>query len=204
MKSFNKHTGKVALLNRKNVDTDQIIPKQFLTKIEKTGFGKHLFQDWRYTADGKVNPDFELNDPKFKGATILVTGDNFGCGSSREHAPWALLDYGFQVIISTSFADIFYSNSFKNGILLIKVSAEQLVALMAEIEKNKGTDFTINLEEQTINTPGGNNLRFEIDEFKKESLLKGLDQISWSLKHLDEIESYEIRQQRSQPWLWTG
>jgi 3-isopropylmalate/(R)-2-methylmalate dehydratase small subunit len=204
MKPFTIHTGKVALLNRKNVDTDQIIPKQFLTKIEKTGFGKHLFQDWRYTPDGKENPDFELNDPKFKGATILVAGDNFGCGSSREHAPWALMDYGFRVIISTSFADIFYSNSFKNGILLIKVSAEQLVALIAEIENNKGTAFTIDLKAQTIDTPGGIRVKFEIDVFMKESLLSGLDQIAWSLKHLAKIESFESGQQHSQPWLWNG
>ena len=203
MEAFVKHTGIAALLNRKNVDTDQIIPKQFLTKIEKTGFGRHLFQDWRYTTDGTDNPDFELNDPRFKGASILVAGDNFGCGSSREHAPWALLDYGFRAIISTSFADIFYNNCFKNGILLIKVTPDQLASLITEIESEKGVQFTIDLPAQTLSTPGGLSITFELDAFRKESLIQGLDDISWSLKHQPEIESFEKAQKESMPWLWT-
>jgi len=202
MEPFVKHTGIAALMNRKNVDTDQIIPKQFLTKVEKTGFGEHLFHDWRFTEDGQPKPDFELNDPAFKNASILVAGDNFGCGSSREHAPWALMDYGFRAIISTSFADIFFNNCFKNGILLITVSPEELNQLMAEIENNKGTRFTIDLAEQKVTTPGGLNLTFEIDQFRKESLLQGLDEISWSLKHASEIEAFEKRQKEAQPWLW--
>lgn len=202
MEPFVKHTGIAAPLNRKNVDTDQIIPKQFLTKIEKTGFGEHLFNDWRYRADGSDNPEFELNQPEFRDATILVAGDNFGCGSSREHAPWALLDYGFRAVISTSFADIFYSNCFKNGILLITVSQEELSELFDEIEKNRGIQFTIDLEKQIVSTPSGKSISFEIDPFKKENLLKGMDQIAWTLKHIDEIESFEKQQQQQQPWLW--
>ncbi len=202
MEPFVKHTGKTALLNRKNVDTDQIIPKQFLTKIEKTGFGKHLFQDWRYLPDGSENPQFELNEDRFINATILVTGDNFGCGSSREHAPWALLDYGFRAIISTSFADIFYNNCFKNGILLIKVTPDELSKLMAELENGDGIEFEIDLEKQIVSTPGGTSISFNIDEFKKENLLKGMDQISWSLQHLPKIESFEQDQKTSRPWLW--
>ncbi len=202
MEPFVTHKGKAALLNRKNVDTDQIIPKQFLTKIEKTGFGKHLFQDWRYTSDGKENPEFELNDPKFKNASVLVAGDNFGCGSSREHAPWALLDYGFRAIISTSFADIFFNNCFKNGILLIKVSPEELSSLMTELANADSTEINIDLENQKLSTPGGISLRFEIDEFRKQNLLKGMDQIAWSLRHLPKIESFENDQKQAQPWLW--
>jgi len=202
MEPFVKHTGVAALMKRKNVDTDQIIPKQFLTKVEKTGFGQHLFQDWRFREDGQPNPDFELNDRAFKNASILVAGDNFGCGSSREHAPWALLDYGFRAIISTSFADIFFNNCFKNGILLIKVTPDDLNRLMTEIENNKGTSFTIDLAAQTVTTPGGLNLTFEIDKFRKESLLQGLDEISWSLKHASEIDAFETQQKKAQPWLW--
>ncbi|MBU3916220.1 3-isopropylmalate dehydratase small subunit [bacterium] len=202
MEPFVKLTGIAALLNRRNVDTDQIIPKQYLTRIEKTGFGAYLFNDWRFNADGSENTDFELNNNKFRGATILVAGDNFGCGSSREHAPWALLDYGFKVIISTSFADIFFNNCFKNGILLIKVSSEDLSRLMTEISGNEGVKFNVDLANQKISTPGGISLRFEIDAFKKESLLQGLDEISWSLKHQTKIQDFEKAQKASQPWLW--
>lgn len=203
MEAFIKHTGKVALLNKKNVDTDQIIPKQFLKKTEKTGFGKHLFHDWRYQADGSDNPAFELNAPEFSGASILLAGDNFGCGSSREHAPWALLDYGFKIIISTSFADIFHSNCFKNGILLIKVSATELSNLMTEVENNKGVEFTVELESQTLATPGGITMNFDINDFHKECLLKGLDQISWSLQHVSHIDQFESSQKQTLPWLWS-
>ncbi len=203
MEAFVKHSGKVALLNRKNVDTDQIIPKQFLTKIEKTGFGEHLFNDWRYNADGSENPDFELNQAKYRDASILVAGDNFGCGSSREHAPWALMNYGFKAIISTSFADIFYSNCFKNGILLIKVSQSELNSLISEIEgQDNPIEFTVDLENRLVTTPGGISINFDLDDFKRESLLKGLDQISWSLQQVDKIESFEGNQKTVQPWLW--
>ncbi|MBU2513358.1 3-isopropylmalate dehydratase small subunit [bacterium] len=202
MKPFVKHTGKVAVLNRSNVDTDQIIPKQFLTKIEKTGFGKHLFYDWRYQSDGTENPDFELNLPQYRDASILIAGDNFGCGSSREHAPWALLDYGFKVIISTSFADIFYNNCFKNGILLIKVNQEDLANLISETESSRDIKISIDLANQVIETPDGKLIRFDLDDFKKETLLQGLDQIAWSLKHIEKIESFEQKQRNTQPWLW--
>ena len=203
MEAFVKHSGKVALLNRKNVDTDQIIPKQFLTKIEKTGFGEHLFNDWRYNTDGSENPEFELNQAKYRDASILVAGDNFGCGSSREHAPWALMNYGFKAIISTSFADIFYSNCFKNGILLIKVSQSELNSLISEIEgQDNPIEFTVDLENRLVTTPGGISINFDLDDFKRESLLKGLDQISWSLQQVDKIESFEGNQKTVQPWLW--
>lgn len=202
MEPFTKHTGVAALLNKKNIDTDQIIPKQFLTKIEKTGFGQHLFHDWRFMADGQDNPDFELNNPAFKDATILVAGDNFGCGSSREHAPWALLDYGFRAIISTSYADIFFNNCFKNGILPVVIGENFLASLMKEIENNMGVKFTIDLENQIITTPGELRIEFDIDAFGKENLLKGMDQIAWSLQHIDKIDRFEKTQQQDQPWLW--
>ncbi len=202
MEPFVKHTGIVALLNQKNIDTDQIIPKQFLKKIEKTGFGQHLFHDWRFLADGSDNSEFELNDPAYKDASILVAGDNFGCGSSREHAPWALLDYGFRAIISTSFADIFFSNCFKNGILPIKVSEAIHAKLAEEIKSNIGVQFTIDLQEQIISTPCGLSIEFEIDKFRRENLLKGLDQIAWSLKHLEQIKAFEDSQRKIQSWLW--
>ena len=202
MEPFIKHTGTVALINRKNVDTDQIIPKQFLKRVEKTGYGEFLFYDWRYKAVGVDNAEFELNDPAFKGATILVAGDNFGCGSSREHAPWALLDYGFRAIISTSYGDIFFANCFKNGILPIKVDKETHAKLIDEIEKNKGIQFTIDLPEQLIITPDGIRAGFKIDKFRKENLVKGLDQIAWSLGYLKKIEAFENSQKQNQPWLW--
>ncbi|VAX08983.1 3-isopropylmalate dehydratase small subunit [hydrothermal vent metagenome] len=202
MQPFTRHTGIAALMNRRNVDTDQIIPKQFLKKVERTGFGVHLFQDWRYHADGSENSRFELNNPAFKGASILVAGDNFGCGSSREHAPWAIRDYGFTVVISTSFADIFFSNCFKNGILPIRVSETELHNLMEEIAANEGVEFSVDLESQTVTTPGGRSIRFEVDAFRKESLLQGLDDIAWTLKHQDEILAFERRQKQEQPWLW--
>ena len=202
MEPFTKHTGIAALMNRRNVDTDQIIPKQFLKKVERTGFGVHLFQDWRYQADGSENPEFELNNPAFKGASILVAGDNFGCGSSREHAPWAIRDYGFSVVISTSFADIFFSNCFKNGILPIRVSEAELHSLMEEIAANEGVEFSVDLEAQALTTPGGQSIQFEIDAFRKDSLLQGLDDIAWTQKRQDEILAFEKRQQQEQPWLW--
>jgi len=202
MEPFQELTGIACLLQRNNIDTDLIIPKQFLKKVERSGFGKHLFHDWRYLEDGSDNQDFELNQPVFKGASILVAGDNFGCGSSREHAPWALLDYGFRVIVSTSFADIFFSNCFKNGILPIKVSQENLTQLMDEISAQPGIQFTVNLEKQCLSTPKGRGIHFDIDAFRKESLLKGLDDISWTLEHRGKIQAFETQQKAELPWLW--
>jgi len=203
MEKYTKHESVAALMNRNNVDTDQIIPKQFLKKVERSGFGVHLFHDWRYLNDGVTpNPEFELNKPEFEGAKILVTGDNFGCGSSREHAPWAIADYGFNTIISTSYADIFYNNCFKNGILAIVVQPDQLDALMAEISENEGVSFTVDLENQTVTTPGGNGFSFEIDPFRKENMLSGLDDIGLTLKHVDKISAFEEQHKQRLPWLW--
>ncbi len=202
MKKYTKHTSTVALMDRSNVDTDQIIAKQFLKRVERSGFGVHLFEDWRYNDDGSENTAFELNNPAFKGAKILVTGDNFGCGSSREHAPWAIDDYGFNTIISTSFADIFYNNCFKNGILPIVVSREDLDQLMQEIKTNEGVKFTVDLSEQSVTTPSGLEIKFEIDAFLKENLLLGLDDIGLTLKNEDKISTFESKQQQIQPWLW--
>lgn len=203
MQPYNKHESIAALMNRSNVDTDQIIPKQFLKKVERSGFGVHLFHDWRYNDDGVTpNPEFELNKPAFQGAKILVVGDNFGCGSSREHAPWAIADYGFNTIISTSYADIFYNNCFKNGILPIVVSQEKLDALMAEIAANEGVTFTVDLANQKVSTPKGNGFNFEIDPFRKGNLLNGLDDIGLTLQHVDKIDAYEVKHKQLYPWLW--
>jgi 3-isopropylmalate/(R)-2-methylmalate dehydratase small subunit len=203
MKAYKNHTSVAALMNRSNVDTDQIIPKQFLKKVERTGFGIHLFHDWRFLDDGSENPEFELNKPAFKGAKILVAGDNFGCGSSREHAPWAIEDFGFNTIISTSYADIFYSNCFKNGILPIRVNKDVLAALMAEIDGNEGVEFTVDLPAQTVTTPGGIVISIEVDPFRKQSLIEGADDISWTLKHEAKISEFEARNKQQFPWLWT-
>ena len=203
MKPYENHTSVAALMDRSNVDTDQIIPKQFLKRVERSGFGVHLFHDWRYLADGSDNPDFELNKPAFKGAKILVTGDNFGCGSSREHAPWAIADFGINTIISTSYADIFYNNSFKNGILLIKVTKDVLDGLMDEIRNNEGMKFSVDLENQEITTANGTVVAFEIDAFRKENLLKGLDDIGLTLNNVDHIAAFEAQQKQSLPWLWS-
>ena len=203
MEAYKKHESIAALMNRSNVDTDQIIPKQFLKKVERSGFGVHLFHDWRYNDDGVTdNPDFELNKAAFKGAKVLVVGDNFGCGSSREHAPWAIADYGFNTIISTSYADIFYSNCFKNGILAIKVSPEQLAALMDEINANEGASFVVDLEQQQVTTPAGNGFKFEVDPFRKDNLLGGFDDIGLTLKQGAEITAFEEKHKQNFPWLW--
>ena len=202
MEPYVTHESIAALMDRSNVDTDQIIPKQFLKEVQRTGFGKHLFFDWRYLPDGSPNPDFELNKFAFKGARILVAGDNFGCGSSREHAPWAIDDYGINTIISTSYADIFYNNCFKNGILPIVVTRPQLDQLMDEIRHNEGVKFTVDLEKQTISTPGGIRISFQIDGFRKETMLKGLDDIALTLQHVDKITAFEQRQKQQLPWLW--
>jgi len=203
MEPYNNHTSIAALMNRSNVDTDQIIPKQFLKKVERSGFGVHLFHDWRFNDNGSDNADFELNKHAFKSARILVTGDNFGCGSSREHAPWAIADYGFNTIISSSYADIFYNNCFKNGILPIRATKEQLQLIANEINSHEGCSLTINLETQTVTTPLGNNFTFEIDPFRKENLLHGLDDIGLTLAQSDKIDEYEQKHRRLYPWLWT-
>ena len=202
MEKYTKHTSVAALLNRSNVDTDQIIPKQFLKKVERSGFGKHLFHDWRFNPDGSDNPEFELNRPAFKDAHILVTGDNFGCGSSREHAPWAIADYGFNTLISTSYADIFFNNCFKNGILPIKVDADTLAGLMQEISANEGVEFTVDLASQTIATPAGTVVSFDVYPVSKHNMLEGLDDIGITLSQPDKIEAFEIRQKQEMPWLW--
>lgn len=202
MKPYSNHTSVAALMDRSNVDTDQIIPKQFLKKVERSGFGVHLFHDWRFNADGSDNADFELNKPVFKDAKILVAGDNFGCGSSREHAPWAIEDYGFNTIISTSYADIFFNNCFKNGILPIIVSRQILDELMQEIRGNEGVKFSVDLEAQTITTAAGIVVKFDLDEFRKQNLLLGLDDIGMTLQNADKIDNFEARQQQTHPWLW--
>ncbi|MCF6204069.1 MAG: 3-isopropylmalate dehydratase small subunit [Methylococcaceae bacterium] len=202
MEPYKKHESIAALLNRSNVDTDQIIPKQFLKKVERSGFGKHLFHDWRFNDDGSENTDFELNKSTFKGAKILVAGDNFGCGSSREHAPWAIADYGFNTIISSSYADIFFNNCFKNSILPIVATKKQLASLMKEISENEGVRFIVDLENQELTTPANNGFTFEIDPFRKENLAKGLDDIGLTLLQTDKIDQYEEKHKQSYPWLW--
>jgi 3-isopropylmalate/(R)-2-methylmalate dehydratase small subunit len=203
MQAFTTVTGVAVPLNRVNVDTDQIIPKQFLKSIAKSGFGKHLFNDWRFVGgdEAKPNPDFILNKAAYKGATVLVAGDNFGCGSSREHAPWSLTDYGFRCVISSSFADIFYNNSIKNGLLPAIVKPADLAKLMAELEAKPGEELRVDLREQVIATPGGLSVRFEIGEDNKKSLLEGLDDIGRTLQHIKEIEAFEAKRKQSMPWL---
>jgi 3-isopropylmalate/(R)-2-methylmalate dehydratase small subunit len=191
MRSFTKHKGLVATLDRVNVDTDQIIPKQFLKRIERTGFGEFLFYDWRFGQDDTPDPDFELNQPRFAGATILLTRANFGCGSSREHAPWALLDYGFSAIIAPSFADIFYNNCFKNGILPAQLSEAQVKELFERVKMNPGYQLTIDLEQQLIADDFGTRFSFDVDPFRRECLLKGLDDIGLTLQYEDKIGEYE-------------
>ena len=193
MEPFSKHKGIVAALNRVNVDTDQIIPKQFLKRIERTGFGQFLFFDWRFLPDGSLNPEFELNRSEFEGASILLAGANFGCGSSREHAPWSLLDYGFRIIIAPSFADIFFNNCFKNGMLPIRLSQEQVDRLFEQVEERSGLQLTIDLEAQTITDDQDLSFRFEVDGFRRNALLRGLDDIGLTLQHEDKIEAFEAR-----------
>ena len=192
----------VTPLDRPNVDTDQIVPKQFLKLVQRTGFGKFLFHDWRFDQNNNPKNDFVLNNPKYFGSHILVSGDNFGCGSSREHAAWAIKDYGFDVVIAPSFADIFYNNCFKNGILPIRVNEQQLAKLMTEISANEGVQFTVDLANQSVTTPGGNGFSFDIDPFRKGNLLSGLDDIGLTLQHVDKITEYESRHKIKYPWLW--
>jgi 3-isopropylmalate/(R)-2-methylmalate dehydratase small subunit len=211
MEKFTIHTGLVAPLDRANVDTDAIIPKQFLKSIKRTGFGENLFDAWRYLDVGepgmdprtrKPNPDFVLNYPRYQGASILIARKNFGCGSSREHAPWALQQYGFKAVIAPSFADIFFSNSFKNGFVPIVLTEMEVDQLFAETNANAGYRLTIDLPAQTVTTPGGKAMRFDIDPFRKECLVNGWDEIGLTLRHQDEIKAYEERRKKSEPWIF--
>ena len=197
MKAFVKHEGLVAALDRVNVDTDQIIPKQFLKRIERTGFDDCLFFDWRFLPDGSPDPAFELNQLRYAGATILLTGANFGCGSSREHAPWALNDYGFRAIIAPSFADIFYNNCFKNGMLPIRLSEAEVEDLFRRVQETEGYRLAIDLEGQRITSDDGLELTFEVDPFRKQCLLEALDDIGMTLQHEDEILEYEAKRRAS-------
>ena len=200
MEKFTTLTGVAAPLPIDNIDTDMIIPKQYLKTIKRTGLGAGLFSELRYRDDGSENPDFVLNKPQYRTATILVAGDNFGCGSSREHAPWALLDFGVRCVISTSFADIFYNNCFKNGILPIKVSPAELEKLMDDAARGANAVLTIDLEAQEIRGPDGGVIRFEIDSFRKRCLLEGLDDIGLTLQKADKISAYEGRAAAARPW----
>lgn len=200
MEPFVNVTGVVAPLDRVNVDTDQIIPKQFLKRIERTGFGQFLFFDWRYENDGKTpNSAFELNAPAYAGASILVAGKNFGCGSSREHAPWALLDYGFRAVIASSFADIFFNNCFKNGILPVILPDEQVAQLLTRAQENPGYQITVDLESQTIFDNEGFSTGFEVDPFRRYCMLNGLDDIGLSLQNVDDIAQYETKRPNWKP-----
>jgi len=212
MDAFKKFTGIVAPLDRSNVDTDAIIPKQFLKSIKRTGFGPNLFDEWRYLDRGEpgmdcsgrpLNMDFVLNDARYQGAQVLLARDNFGCGSSREHAPWALEDYGFRVVIAPSFADIFFNNCFKNGILPIVLSSEIMDELFQGAMGEQALELTVDLEAQVISLPNGENISFEVGEFRKHCLLNGLDDIGLTLQHVDAIKSYEAKQQQNAPWLFT-
>jgi len=191
MLPFRIHNGLVAALDRANVDTDQIIPKQFLKRVERTGFGQFLFYDWRYLPDNTLDASFPLNEPQYAGASILVTGNNFGCGSSREHAPWALADYGFRVIIAPSFADIFANNCLKNGLLPVVLSGEEVTALISNSRQMNGYQLTVDLENCLVRDAHGLAAEFSIDEFARSCLLEGLDDISLTLKHAAEITAYE-------------
>jgi len=202
MDKFTTLTGIAAPLPMINVDTDMIIPKQYLKTIKRTGLGKHLFDEMRYEPSGKEIPDFVLNRPAYRKASILVAGENFGCGSSREHAPWALLDFGIRCVIAPSFADIFYNNCFKNGILPIVLLKEDVAKLFDDAERGANAVITIDLEKQEITGPDGGRVRFEIDPFRKHCLLNGLDDIGLTLAKAAEIDGYETRQRSSQPWLW--
>lgn len=210
MEAFTIHKGLVAPLDRANVDTDLIIPKQFLKSIKRTGFGPNLFDAVRYLDHGEpgmdnskrpLNPDFVLNKERYQGVSILLTRENFGCGSSREHAPWALMQYGFKAIIAPSFADIFFNNSFKNGLLPIVLSEEEVSKLFTEVEANPGYELSIDLDKQEVTSPSSDVYRFEIDSFRKYCLLNGLDDIGLTLREADKIKAYEAKRLAEKPWL---
>ena len=211
MEKFVSREGLVAPLDRGNVDTDAVIPKQFLKSIKRTGYGPNLFDAWRYLDHGEpgmdnskrpLNPDFVLNQGRYQGAQILLARENFGCGSSREHAPWALLQYGFQAVIAPSFADIFFNNSFKNGLLLIRLDAKTVDRLFKEVNSTPGYRLVVDLEQQSVTTPGGEVFKFEIDPSRKHSLLNGLDEIGLTLEHADAIKAFETKRRSEQPWLF--
>ena len=201
MRKFTTLTGVAAPLPMVNIDTDKIIPKQYLKTIQRSGLGKGLFDEMRYDADGSEIPDFVLNQPAYRQAKILVAGENFGCGSSREHAPWALLDFGITCIIASDFADIFYNNCFKNGVLPIKLDQKLVDVLMEDAKNGANAVFTIDLEKQLISRPDGQTVSFELDAFRKHCLLNGLDDIGLTLEKAPAIQSYEDKQRLSQPWL---
>ena len=203
MQAFTTLTGLVAPLDRVDVDTDQIIPKQFLKTIKRTGLREGLFFDWRKKKDGTPDPDFFLNQPRYQGATILLARDNFGCGSSREHAPWALLDQGFRCIIAPSFADIFYNNCFQNGILPVVLQAHEVQALFQGVSSKDGYQVTVDLGTQTMTTPEGAGYQFDVDPFRKDCLYKGLDSIGLTLQHEAAIAAYETRRKAEAPWLFS-
>ncbi|MEQ9641857.1 MAG: 3-isopropylmalate dehydratase small subunit [Alphaproteobacteria bacterium] len=202
MDKFTKLTGIAAPLRMINVDTDKVIPKQFLKTIKRSGLGQFLFNDMRFNKDGSEKPDFVLNQPAYRNAQVLVAGDNFGCGSSREHAPWALQDFGIRCVISTSFADIFYNNCFKNGLLPITVKPAELEQLLDDADKGANATLTVDLESQTITRPDGEAIKFEIDPFRKHCLLNGLDEIGLTMQKGKEIGGFEDQQKTAQPWLY--
>ncbi|MBU0688695.1 MAG: 3-isopropylmalate dehydratase small subunit [Gammaproteobacteria bacterium] len=211
MRKFNLLDGLVVPLDRANVDTDAIIPKQFLKSIKRSGFGPNAFDEWRYLDHGEpgmdnskrqINPDFVLNQSRYQGAQVLLARENFGCGSSREHAPWALEDYGFQVVIAPSFADIFFNNCFKNGLLPIKLDASVVDELFKAVATNEGYKLKVDLERQVIATPDGKETAFEVDAFRKHCLLNGLDDIGLTLQHVDDIKAFEVKHRAAQPWLY--
>ncbi len=211
MQAFTRLEGLVVPMDRANVDTDAIIPKQFLKSIKRTGYGPFLFDEWRYEDVGQpemdctnrpIRKDFVLNQPRFKGAQIMLARENFGCGSSREHAPWAIVDYGVSCVIAPSFADIFYNNCFKNGILPVVLSDAEMDVLFSEMESNEGYKLNIDLEAQTVTTPSGQNFSFEVDDFRKHCLLNGLDDIGLTLQQADKIKTYEEKRQQKAPWLF--
>ena len=211
MKAFTQHRGLVGPMDRANVDTDMIIPKQFLKSIKRSGFGPNLFDELRYLDQGEpgqdcsnrpLNPDFPLNEPRYKGASILLARKNFGCGSSREHAPWALEDYGFKAVIAPSYADIFYNNCFKNGVLPVILSENEVDELFQELASDEGYHLNIDLAAQTVTTDSGKIFSFELDEFRKECLLSGLDEIGLTLTSSDLIKEYEIEREKQHPWVF--
>ena len=213
MEKFNEIKALVAPLNRANVDTDQIIPKQFLKSIKRSGFGPNLFDEWRYLDEGQpgqdcsqrpMNKDFVLNQQRYAGAKILLAQQNFGCGSSREHAPWALLDYGFRCIIAPSYADIFYNNCFKNGILPIILNEKSIDELFTQVEANEGYQLQIDLAEQKVTTPAGESISFEVGAFRKHCLLEGLDDIGLTLEDAESIKAYEQNRKQDKPWLFNN
>lgn len=211
MEKFTRREGLVAPMDRANVDTDAVIPKQYLKSIKRTGYGPNLFDEWRYLDHGEpgmdhskrpLNPDFVLNQPRYRGATVLIARENFGCGSSREHAPWALLQYGFQTVIAPSFADIFYNNGLKNGLLLIKLDEKIVDQLFREAAGVEGYRLAVDLEGQSVTTPGGQSFKFDIDPFAKHCLLNGLDEIGLTLEQAGKIKSFEQQHRERQPWLF--